>query len=576
MKGINIRLLLLFCMFPALVLCQELRLIKGKITDGNQPLADVEISLEGNSDQLFTAADGSYEIEAKPGDVISFKYNGMKEVRIRVEDVTRFLSFVMVPDYVELDEITVSRRLKSQTDMEQQYKFNQRIIRTAFGYLDADNAAGRIRIIDGNAINPIGVCILDYLRNRFSGVTVVGGCNSVEDGYVVVRNVGSLGNPVPAIYDIDGQIFDQTPIWLDINQIERLAILSTYSLTTRYGQFAAGGVIVINTVNGVSSFVGGAQKRGPEVRALAKTEIEANDPSYLKSLRSSVSASGAQEVYNLNASKYSASPYFFLDAYDYFYSQRQDRDFADRIITENFGRFNNNPVVLKALAYLYQEQGRYEKAVELYKEIFILRPSYSQSYYDMAMAYSDAREIRKAAAMFGRYQYLLQEDFLMPSDHLWLIQQHDSDNLFQREGEKLGTDMRLVTRDDYVQNATRLLLEWNDSEAEFELQFVDPNNKTFNWSHTLADNADRIEDEKIAGYSMEEYVIDPATPGPWQMNVKYLGNKNLNPTYLKLTVWYHFGTKNQQKVVYTFKLRLKGTNQQLITLNNPGTLQGSN
>jgi tetratricopeptide (TPR) repeat protein len=325
-------------------------------------------------------------------------------------------------------------------------------------------------------------------------------------------------------------------------------------------------------VNGSFKAVGSAEKKGAEIRALTIAEIEANDPSYLKDLRSSGSDAEARTVYELNATKYSASPYFFLDSYNYFYTRRQDRDFADKIITENFGRFNGNPVVLKALAYLYQEHGRDEKARELYKEIFILRPSYSQSYYDMAMAYRDAGEIRKAASMFGRYQYLLQEGFLVGSDNFWLIQQHDSDNLFQKEGEKLGTDMRLVTRDDYVQNSTRMLFEWNDSEAEFVLQFANPQNRTFSWSHNLADNSSRIEDEKIAGYSMEEYVIDPSTPGPWQVNITYLGNKNLNPTYLKLTIWYNYGEKNQRKEVHTFKLRLKGTNQQLITLTNPGNL----
>jgi hypothetical protein len=194
----------------------------------------------------------------------------------------------------------------------------------------------------------------------------------------------------------------------------------------------------------------------------------------------------------------------------------------------------------------------------------------------MARAYRHAGEYSKAAAMFGRYQFLLQEGFLIGSTDFWLIQQHDSDNLFAKEGESLGTDMRLVSRDDYVQDATRMLFEWNDSEAEFDLQFVNPENGTYVWSHTLADNAGRIDDEKIAGYNVEEYVIDPKTPGTWQVNVKYHGNKSLTPTYLKVTTFFNYGTPQETRQVRTFKLFVEGSNQQLMTITNPGESSISN
>jgi hypothetical protein len=172
--------------------------------------------------------------------------------------------------------------------------------------------------------------------------------------------------------------------------------------------------------------------------------------------------------------------------------------------------------------------------------------------------------------MFGRYQYLLKEGYLVGSDAFWLMQQHDSDNLFKSHGERLGTDMREVTTDPYVDGATRLVFEWNDSGAEFELQFVNPDNRTYTWEHTYARNAARIEDEQMSGYAMEEYVIDPATPGTWTVNVTYLGNPSLTPTYLKVTTYYHFGQKNQTQEVQTFKLFLKGSNQRLLTLTSPG------
>ena len=564
----KMRILLLLCFLPGLIWAQEARLIKGKITDGNIPLADVAITLEGKEGATFTNSEGRYEIEAETGDILQFSYAGMKRIRMRVEEVTHYVNLAMVPDYTELEEVTVEKRLKSQEELSREYASNKNVFRSAFGFLDTDITQGRVRVVDGSTINSIYLCITDYLRNRFAGVYVSGSC---PNGTVYIRNVGSLGSPVPVIFDVDGQIFTDTPNWLDVNHINRMAIISSYSMATRYGSQGAGGVIVINTVN--SQFTAnGLSQEGPKTqpRALSEAELLANAPTYLQEWMASASNEEAQGLYQKYAPQYAASPYFFLDAFRYFYDQRGDRAFADAIIAEHRSKFSGNPVLLKALAYLYQDQRRAEQAREVYKDIFILRPQYGQSYLEMANAYRDAGELTKAAAMFGRYQYLLKEGYLVGSDAFWLMQQHDSDNLFKSYGERLGTDMREVTTDPYVDGATRLIFEWNDSGAEFELQFVNPENRTYTWEHTYASNAARIEDEQMSGYAMEEYVIDPATPGTWTVNITYLGNPSLTPTYMKVTTYYNFGQKNQTKEVHTFKLFLKDSNQRLLTLTSPG------
>jgi uncharacterized protein YfaP (DUF2135 family) len=121
-----------------------------------------------------------------------------------------------------------------------------------------------------------------------------------------------------------------------------------------------------------------------------------------------------------------------------------------------------------------------------------------------------------------------------------------------------------------VDNTTRVVVEWNDTEAEFELQFVNPENQYHNWKHTYVDNDKRLVDEKIKGYSMEEHIIDNNLPGLWQVNVRYMGNKSLTPTYLKITTYYNYGQRSQQKEVHTFKLTLKNNWQKLLSINNPG------
>lgn len=562
------RILYFLLILPALLVAQESRLIKGKITDGNLPLPDVAISIEGKSGGTYTNSEGRYEIEAEPGELLIFSYTGMLTRKIRVEDVTRYVNISLVPDYTELEEVTVQKRLKTQEELSREYALNTNVIRTAFGFMDANNTQGRVRVVDGTKLNTIYLCISDYLKNRFSGVYVNGQCPT---GTVYIRGVGTLGSPAPVIFDVDGQIFTETPNWLDINQINRLAIISSYSMGTRYGSQGAGGVIVINTMN--SQYVAnGMATAKPKVqpKALTPTELLANAPSYLQELYNAASAEEAKEVYQSYEAQYASSPHFVLDTYAYFYNSLGDKAFADAILANHKGVFSGNAVLLKALAYRYQEQQRFDEAREVFKEIFMLRPQYSQSYLDMANAYRDAGELSKAASLFGRYQYLLQEGFLVGSDDFWLMQQHESDNLFAQSGKELGADLRDFSTDPYLEGATRLVFEWNETGAEFELQFVNPNNQFYTWEHTYAKNGTRLDDEQMAGYAMEEYIIDPATPGSWNVNVTYLGNPALTPTYLKLTVYRNYGKANQSKQVYTYKLFLQGSNQRLLTVNAGG------
>ena len=228
---------------------QELRTIKGSVSDGNNPMENVQVMIAGQSTETFTDAQGKYEIKAETGDMLEYHYAGMKTYKVPVQDVTRFLNLIMVPDIQELDEVTVtSSRRKSPEQLAMEYRFNPKLIYTYFGVIDAERAYGRVQMLTEKDINPIGLCILDVIRNRFTGVRTIGNC--AAGGQVVFRGVGSISNPRVAIFDVDGQIFRDAPIWLDVTLIKRMALISSVAYTTRYGAIGSGGVVVINTVSG--------------------------------------------------------------------------------------------------------------------------------------------------------------------------------------------------------------------------------------------------------------------------------------------------------------------------------------
>lgn len=65
--------------------------------------------------------------------------------------------------------------------------------------------------------------------------------------------------------------------------------------------------------------------------------------------------------------------------------------------------FNTNPEWLKIIGYYYQELGEKRRSVNIYENIFRLRPKYLQSYRDLANAYKENREYKKAWRIFLSY-----------------------------------------------------------------------------------------------------------------------------------------------------------------------------
>ncbi len=558
---------------------QNQKTISGTVTDGNMALANVNVSVESTGTTAVTNEKGKYKIKARVGDIIKFSYIGLKTVSIRVEDVTRVFNPIMIPDVTELDEVVVEgSKRTSQSDMAQDYEKKKTIIKTAFGYLDAEKSPGQIRMLAGDDINTANVCILDLLRTGFPGMTVIGDCQA--GGSVNIRGGNSINSASVAIFDVDGQIFEDAPIWLDLNNIKRLAIFSNFALTSRYGSIGRGGVVVINTINGTLTNKGTADQarlRNNFVygRILTKTDIDNNKATYLKELESSSSFENAKAIFKKYSETYRSSPYFYLDAYTYFFTKWNQETYADAIIKDNFTLFQDNALLLKALAYEYEAQERFKKANETYKSIFILRPKYAQSYLDLANSYRDIQDYKQAAAIYSRFDYLVGQA-LIEKDTIDFetIMEREFNNLLALKKTSLIDEENLssvyVAEEEY--KGTRLVFEWNDSHAEFDLQFVNPGKQYFIWNYNLIENSEAINRHQRFGYNIKEYLLDNSLPGNWGVNVKYYGNKSLTPTYLKATVYYNYGTNAQRKETKVFKLTLKDVNQQLFNLQVSGAI----
>ena len=583
-------LFLVIALFSVSLVAQS-RQVFGTITDGKIPLKDVKITNLEDDLVVVTDESGKYTIEVETGDRVRFSHVGFKTITIKIEDVTRVLNPIMFLEVTELDEVVVTKNNReSQSELLKNFATDRRIVRTSKGFMNTDWAIGFVRVIGKEEISPADNCILGLLKNRSAEVWVEGSCFgevflndtalALSSGYVYIKS-NSFSAYGPAVFDVDGELFLSAPTFLDVTTIERIAILDDRAARIIYGPqgISASGVIVINTIDGLKNSPGTydyARLTDNYVtgKVLKQDEVNKNRPDYIEELETSTSFEEAKNIYLSRLNQYSSSPYFLIDAYKYFYNKWNNSLYADQIIDSNFKIFEKNSVLLKALAYTYEEQNRFKKANELYKEVFILRPNYAQSYMDMANSYRNIKENKQAASIYARYEYLLKEDFMQVNTVFGPIINREFNNLLMLNKESLvdrGKAEKLFVADEEFEGK-RLVFEWNDNEAEFDLQFVNPGNQYHTWNHSWVDNSEVIDREKQFGYNVTEYLIDGSLPGTWKVNVNYLGNKSLSPTYLKATVYHNYGSKSQRKEVKVFKLSLKNVNHELFKLQSSATV----
>ena len=208
--------------------------------------------------------------------------------------------------------------------------------------------------------------------------------------------------------------------------------------------------------------------------------------------------------------------------------------------------------------------------IELYKKVFLLRPIYAQSYLDLANSYREIEEHPKAVSLYTRYDHLIGINLIeKDSSDFFQIFDREFNNLIELKGEEIISDksFKIETFEAGFQG-TRLVFEWNDGEAEFELQFVNPQGKYFKAEHSMFANANEIQQEKQLGYSCKEFLMDGTFPGEWQINAKYLGNRKLTASYLKATIYHNYGLETQRKETKVFKLALKNVNRELFKVNS--------
>lgn len=558
----------------------QIKKVWGRVSDGTSPISNVNISVKDTDTGVQSSTDGTYEIYVDEGQTLVYSYVGMRTTEIIVEDITSVLNVTMYPNIEQLDEVVVTKKKKkTQKELLYEYESNKNLIKTGFGILDKDRVGYSLRIFDGDELNPAAIDFVRALQGRLPGVIIE---PSPDDPNTPVMYLNTMKKLLgqSAIYEVDGMVYRTAPTFVLPNNIKRVAVIGSLAGASKYGTGSAGGVIVINTKTGnYATREPGTNKPYDLARrrdnyfekgsAVAISKMAA--PKYIEEVSVATSETEAVALYQELEKKYQAFPFFYLDMFSFFGEKWKDDGMQKSIGEEIENKFATDPTVLKALAYLLEEQNQYKWASDLYKQIFAMRPHYAQSYSDLARSYENMGAVESAMVLYARYFDLVEKSLLDSSKTFTPIIKRDVNSLFARQGSLMGSTSVVQTEaEDF--DGVRLLFEWNNSETEFELQLVNPENQYYLWEHTMFSNAERIQEEKTSGFSSEDYLFYKPIQGNWTVNVKYLGNKSLTPSYLKATIFYDFGTKNQRKEIKVFKLTAKNINQALFQIKNGSSI----
>ena len=453
---------------------------------------------------------------------------------------------------------------------------------TGYGKKNVDAVGYSNSTITKKDISPGANNLVDVIRGQFAGVRVEG----FSTPRVTIRGgTGSMNTPAYAIFDIDGLIFEDFPTFINPKQIESITVLKSYGATNRYGSVGRGGVFVIkmsNLYKGSSQTLDSALIKGNDyTEELSMIGFEENSK-YLDELEQSFSFENAKEIYESQTSmlEFKSVPYYF-DCFDYF--KRWNDDFAFSILTSAVISAKSNPKALKALAYKMETIDRNLEAELVYEHLFKIRPFHEQSYRDLALIYSKNKKYVLAADIYKKIllnsiedvEVLgLQKTIANEAYHLYSTNRASFDfkNFPIKILKNLLPDLNLnktnVKNMPFIKSKDfgydyRVVFDWSDSNIEFNVQFVSPSKKFFNWSHTKFENKNQLIDEIKFGYNTEEFIIDDSQKGEWLINIdNFSMESSINPTFLKYTVYKNYGRDNEiqkTKVINLNKLNQKIT-----------------
>ena len=537
--------------------------IFGKVFSVKGPIQGASIKIKNSLIEAKSDFEGFFKIKADINDILSINYLGMIEKQLFIEDLEdKYI--LLKTDAQILDQVTITGTSDLSDEVE-----------TSYGKKKKKSVGYSTSTITSEDISPGAVTIVDAIRGKFTNVQIAynqDGAATGNKAQIYVRGgTLSINNSAAAIFDVEGLIYNEVPDFIDPQQIESITLLRSMGATNRYGSQGRGGVFLIKMKSlsrKVQRLLNTLKVKGNDYKEqIPSIAFDSLKPYYINDYEAVESVGEAKNQFlSLSKGVYELSVAFHIESFNYF--KNFDKEFAVSILKSIAKKAKDNPKALKTIAYHLEKIGDFQTAKIIYQRLLSIRPMDEQSYRDLVLIYKENHDYELAASLYDLMlnnklknvnMLGLQETVVNEAAHLYWTK---FDNLSQTDFP-LKTLKKYVPKNDWKNFGYdyRIIFDWNDPAVEFNVQFVDPKNKYYNWSHTVLDDKDLLEDELNYGYNTEEFIIEKSDRGKWIINIEnYSIQDESNPTYIKYTVFKNYGRPNEIKkteVINLNKLKQK-------------------
>jgi tetratricopeptide (TPR) repeat protein len=545
-------LVLVFFAAPLLYGQERDLLVQGKVISvpDNQPIANAVVTIKNTFIETETGKNGVFTLAVAPGDELVVNAFLMYPKTVTVAPDEPSMEIQMQYNAEVLEAITVREREGKEEYVEKDFvKRSKKEV--GYSYEDVQT-----RFISGIDVD------LYTVARKIPMLDVLG---SPQEGQVVYnsRMRGALGgSKVPIQVVVDGIPVDQNALgFIDPQQITNITVYRSLAATVKYGTFGAGGVMSITTSN--SNDTSNSQKKAGSVLVKGNNYNEGVLPisdnttiataRFIDEIRNYPTLPEAQRVYNEQRNlPETRNLAYYLDMANYFSKWGPVHGYT--VLADLFRQANDNPRILRAIAFELEEKNHLIQATFVMERLLDAHPDNIQAYRDVARLYAATGRYNLATALYKQmiYNTVPNVDFepihpIIFNEFRHLIANHKSKIDFRGiPNEFLSVNFK---------KDVRIVLEYTNPLAEFEVQFVSPNKKYFTWRHAAFNNEDLIEDEISRGYAIKEFTIEDEDFGNWLVNVKSIdGDTGAIPTLLKYTIYQDYGLPTETKKIKVINL----------------------
>ncbi len=248
-------------------------LVKGLVTDeGGNPMAGVNVVIQGTTNGIITDTDGKYQINTDSKSTLSFTFIGYTTQNILVAKQNE-INVKLLPDNLQVDEVVV----------------------VGYGSVKKSDISGSVASVSREEMlrkNPTN--ILQGLQGAAAGVLVTAQDGAPDANAAIrIRGVATIHGTANPLYVVDGVQVGTNANFLSPSDIESIEVLKDASATAIYGAAGANGVIMITTKHGKVGTTHVTFSADYGVQTLASTLDVGNADQFAKNIRTGRANDGA-------------------------------------------------------------------------------------------------------------------------------------------------------------------------------------------------------------------------------------------------------------------------------------------